>query len=170
MDALASLITARMKTCFKCNRILPVDDFYKHPQMADGHLNKCKTCTRKDTAERVARKSATDLNWVLAERERHRLKAIRQRLAGASKRKPEATKKYRKRNPLKWAAHCIVNNAIRDGKMSRGMCEICGQKAHAHHDDYFKPLEVRWLCVTHHAEHHRKQREATIISQFSCHS
>lgn len=28
--------------------IKPIDDFYKHPQMGDGHINKCKDCTKKD--------------------------------------------------------------------------------------------------------------------------
>ena len=156
-----------MKTCFKCNITLPLSEFYKHPQMGDGHLGKCKTCTRKDTADRVADKSATDLEWVISERERQRLKSIKQRSRGVNAlNRAEATRKYRKRNPLKWAAHCIVNNAIRVGKIQKQTCEKCGKKAQAHHDDYSKPLQVRWLCSAHHAEHHRNERTAKIVSSF----
>lgn len=36
------------KKCFKCRFILPVVDFYKHSKMADGHVNKCKDCYKKD--------------------------------------------------------------------------------------------------------------------------
>ena len=44
--------------------------------------------------------------------------------------------------------------------MKRLPCEVCGErKTHAHHDDYSKPLEVKWLCKKHHDEHHREERE-----------
>jgi len=48
-------------------------------------------------------------------------------------------------------AHNAVATAINNGKLIPQNCEICGKgKVEAHHDDYNKPLEVRWLCKSHH--------------------
>lgn len=71
-----------------------------------------------------------------------------------------ALAKYFSRYPDKRAAHKATGNAIRDGRIIRQPCEQCGSKqVQAHHDDYSRPLDVRWLCVTHHNEHHVRERE-----------
>jgi hypothetical protein len=63
-----------------------------------------------------------------------------------------------KRNPEKRKAWIISTYAIASGKLKKEPCEVCGTviKVQAHHDDYLKPLVVRWLCKWHHMEHHRK--------------
>ena len=54
-------------------------------------------------------------------------------------------------------AHRLVfHEAIKRGDLVRKPCEACGRhsKVIAHHDDYDRPLDVRWLCSPHHHEAH----------------
>ena len=45
--------------------------------------------------------------------------------------------------------------AVRNGHLIREPCSQCGAlKAEAHHEDYTKPLEVVWLCRSHHKLRH----------------
>ena len=58
---------------------------------------------------------------------------------------------------IRHAARRAVRTAIKAGRMTRKPCEVCGaNRTHGHHDDYTQPLNVRWLCPSHHREHHAK--------------
>jgi|TARA_R110000868_G_C10780465_1_gene755462 hypothetical protein len=72
------------------------------------------------------------------------------------KKSSEHNKRYRHAHKERAAAHAIVNRAVRSGYLVRQSCEKCGaEKTEAHHDDYSKPLAVRWLCIPHHKDEHR---------------
>lgn len=135
------------KQCFRCGAVKPLGEFYKHKGMADGHLNKCKECAKKDVREN--RKDKVEYY-----RDYDRKRGSRQSY--------DYIKEYREKYPKKYRATNMVNNAIRSGNLHKEPCEVCGttEKVHAHHDDYDKPLNVRWLCAAHHSQWHKENGEA----------
>ena len=60
---------------------------------------------------------------------------------------------------VKRSVRKITHYHIKTGKLIRQPCEVCNsnEKAEAHHDDYTKPLDIRWLCRAHHLEHHKNE-------------
>ena len=78
------------------------------------------------------------------------------------KNRPEYMVKYRlsPKNVKKIKARNKVSNALYRGRINKKPCEICGDpKSEAHHDSYDRPLDVRWLCIPHHTEHHVNERK-----------
>lgn len=64
-------------------------------------------------------------------------------------------------------AQNLCEVAVRKGALVPGPCETCGENGRmkdgrrnvqAHHDDYNKPLAVRWLCQPCHHEWHRHNK------------
>lgn len=134
-----------MKKCFKCGIEKELSGFYKHPAMKDGHVNKCKECNKNDVGE-------------------HRIKNIEKIRKYDRDRGNRQTKEYhddyRKKYPNKYRAVNMVNNNIRSGNLVKKPCEVCGaEKVCGHHDDYNEPLNVRWLCQSHHKQWHAENGE-----------
>lgn len=134
------------KRCFKCGEVKDLTAFYAHKEMADGHLNKCKECTKRDVKVHYA-----DTRPERAAYERERCQRPERKAKALAYQKTR-----RAAHPEKNAARQIVNNAIRDRKLSRRPCEVCGSttRVEAHHSDYSLPLDVRWLCFFHQREAH----------------
>jgi hypothetical protein len=86
------------------------------------------------------------------------------RCANSRFRNPDWRKQWLNRNkdtPLWYrqrrAGH-LVERAVRRGALIRKPCEVCGHvPTEAHHEDYDKPFDVRWLCHSHHQKHDRNR-------------
>ncbi len=153
-----------MKTCFKCGKKKDLSEFYRHKQMADGHLGKCKQCTKADSTkhrdDNLEKVKAYDRARGMAPH-RVALRAAYAQTEQGKQRLAAGAKAYYKRWPAKTKAKNMVNNAVRDGKLFKEPCSVCGStdRIHGHHDDYAKPLNVRWLCSAHHKQWHRDNGE-----------
>lgn len=129
---------AAMKTercCIYCDRMLPVNAF--RPRGNGGlPLSYCRDC------------------GLVKGRVRYRVngkkKSVRKRPWNPGKRE---------------RAEALLNSAIRRNKIKRQPCEICGARAQAHHPDYDRPLDVRWLCSIHHGMAHWKPVDTPILEE-----
>lgn len=135
------------KCCIECGVSKPLTEFYAHPMMHDGHLGTCKECKKAASKARYR-----DKRDDVREYERKRQQTPERRAS-----KYEYLCAARKRDPLRAKARAAVNNAIRDGKLVRQPCACGNPKSEGHHDDYSKPLEVRWECFRCHREHEHGQ-------------
>lgn len=151
-----------MKSCIKCGVMKPLDDYYAHRAMKDGHLNKCRSCC----LEYINKRREQHGDEIRAyDRSRgnlpHRIEA-RRRYAETEAGK-EAIKRakaaYTKRYPEKKRANMALRNAILTGRVLKLPCFVCGcDKVEAHHVAYDLPLDVVWLCPTHHKQTHKEHR------------
>lgn len=137
-----------MKTCKDCGVVKPLSEFYKHPDTADGHLNKCKTC-----------KKSYQANHRVANIDQARAYDVERAKQPSRKRhSQEVTRRRREEVPGYTAAHNAVARALKAGALVKQPCERCGttKQVQAHHDDYTKPLEVMWLCPVDHKVRHKE--------------
>ena len=150
------------KPSIACGQVLPLTSFYAHPQMADGHLNRCKECQK--TLSRKTRATNTEY-YKGYDRARGDL-PHRKLAKKAAITKFGDSSAWRAKNPEKYTAHTAVNNAIKAGLLQKQPCEVCGtsDRIHAHHDDYSQPLTVRWLCCPCHGDLHRRERNLPGLS------
>jgi len=124
--------------------------------MPDGHLNKCKECTRKDVIENRNKKIE-----YYREYDKKRMYAPQRVKAREEYRKTDAgkkatynaTKNYRAKHPDRQKIYRDCEKTL----VNPHVCSQCGGTVivEAHHDDYNKPFDVRWLCRECHRGWHK---------------
>ncbi len=140
------------KQCPRCKRILSVAMFSKHSKYKDGLRYWCKECVDKYSREykKANRDLCTKYNQDWKKRNPEKVKIAHSR----------NDKSYAKKHPERRRAINILYRAIKSGKIKRQPCIVCGNpKSQGHHEKYSKPLEVQWVCQTHHLRLHQFYRD-----------
>lgn len=161
------------KSCFKCGETKPLSMFYTHPMMADGHVNKCKECNKKDVRENRATRIDYYKEYDVIRRDTSSRLESRKNRSERVKVRYKTDKDFRdgiiavkarwaSDNQHKREAHHTVGNAVRDGRLIKPVvCEHCGKTGctiYGHHWSYLPEnwLNVIWLCSACHGKEHRK--------------
>lgn len=146
-----------MHLCRQCGVEKDESEFYRHRSGVIVDF-RCKPCNR---ARALASRDAKLIEY----REKERLRKRRPENIEAQKayaarqdvreRRNAQSALASKRHPERVRARARARAAIAAGVLHRKPCEVCGSgRVVAHHDDYRKALDVRWLCATHHTEWH----------------
>lgn len=142
-------------TCRRCGRLDAVTQY----QAEVKRELRCHACIAERAARRRAERKADGTAWKRDPAQAATYESERSQRPEVKARRAAAMARYsrdpvlRERHQARWQ----VRRAIAAGKLVRLPCEVCGiEPAEGHHDDYSKPLDVRWLCKLHHREHHAR--------------
>lgn len=124
--------------CKTCNITKQAADFYV------SNMSRCKECLKASVR-------ANRLEKIDYYRQYDRLRASQPHRIENNFSQSQA---WRNEFPNRRRAQGRVAHALRAGKLLRQPCWVCGEKAVAHHPDYDRPLDVVWLCQSHHKQAH----------------
>jgi len=159
---MAFYIKIKMKRCKKCNELKPLSEFYYAKSTKDGHQGDCKNCQRNRLkiiyhAQHPFARTNTGISktkeYSTITKRNHRKnnpeKELARRIAYRDRYNELQRQRYHKKNPN------ASYHKLKDKKLKKRPCTICGNiNVEAHHDDYSKPLEIKWLCRRHHLQIH----------------
>ena len=132
-----------MKTriCEKCHEEKSLEVFYRNKSRPEGRGYWCKDCCK--VHERLPHRKGRHAKW-------------RNSPKGKAKTR-EYNKAHYEEDKPKQRARATIHRLIELGIIKRMPCETCGEtNSQGHHPDYSKPLEVRWLCQSHHYDADRR--------------
>ena len=135
--------------CNKCKEFKSTDYFFLDNRSPIKITSYCKPCHTKYSIEKRDRVNSNKINKEYSKRRRKNNTEIVREYEKQASRKREKN--------IKTKARAILNNAVRDGRIIKPIiCECCNEdkRLTGHHEDYSKPLEVKWLCYECHAKEH----------------
>jgi hypothetical protein len=133
------------KKCAICKKQKVYTLFSKNHLNPNGIGCYCKECDRV--------RARTRLN-AMYDREYSKKQYLKRKKSGKV---IQNTYNMMKKYPEKFRARQLAQYAVKIGTIKKSPCEVGKEeKAQMHHPDYTKPLEIKWLCIKHHRELHRK--------------
>lgn len=138
--------------CGRCGDFYPKDGFYRNNRTVLGIKNECRACHNRTSIRSRNIDAKREMNREHMRRAKQRdPEKFRERARVAARNRPDTPQRR---------ARYLLNSAVSAGAIQRpDRCEICGRadlRIEGHHDDYARPLEVRWLCSECHGIQHRK--------------
>ncbi len=137
-----------MRKCSACREEKLENKFCKNLRFKDGLNSICKSCSNYQCRQYY---------------KKNRKKVIAQKKKYSAQNKEKAAKRYkrhRQTHPKEIKAKSKIYAQVKNGNIVRQPCRDCGHPVvDAHHPDYDKPLDVVWLCRTHHNREHSRLRE-----------
>ncbi len=158
MNSSSPLITRTHKVCAKCHIEKPVNEF----SISRGKIfSRCKACKAEDRRIAVAANPEKYARYQREYNEKNREK-VRKINRDRYRKDPNYLKDYNRAryaiNPEKRRVQKAVYAAIRNGRLIKQPCVVCGDpNSEAHHPDYSKPLDVIWMCPRHHQRLHHQE-------------
>lgn len=153
--------------CTKCKEIKPLTEFYKEKRRPVGFQSICKKC-HSLRSKQYYKDNIVKFKEYNSEYYQNNKSKFPDYVKDWRSRNAEKVRECNRLNQRKWRlfnkykedAHNAVKKALRAKILVALPCEICGSlEVEAHHDDYSKPLDVRWLCRVHHLAIHNQKYE-----------
>lgn len=138
-----------IKTCIRCKEEKPYKFFNNSINTKDKKDYYCKLCRKEVKRAEYQKNKERYKNFGKVYRKTERGKLVSKKV----------TEKMKIKYPEKTKARNLLNASIIKGVIQKpNTCESCTKvvKVCGHHDDYSKPLDVRWLCYPCHTEWHMK--------------
>lgn len=148
-----------MKTCRTCGR--PFQATAHQLTKSDFICSPCNSKFQKDyrkrriTSGRPLKGGKASAEWWKKYRSAYYSYPANKKRIAANQRRYRNDPALRMKHEARWQA----NRALKAGKIKRLPCSKCGKpKTQMHHPDYYKPLEVIFLCTECHRKEHSKAK------------
>ena len=133
-------------TCTKCKRAQERTEFYADSTKKRGYRSHCRTCTS------LAHRAYC---------------AVPENKARVAVQVQQYQDRHKAEVRVIWKASSAITRAVRQGLLVRpAVCSECGKqgKIEAAHDDYSKPFDIRWLCISCHRRWDRSEPKLIAIA------